>query len=165
MDSLIYFLILFFKTSVFISRSSTCTRKLIPTHFILFCLFQILENRGYYFSYCMFSVVCTVILWIRLSFVCLAQIVSGTSQTVLFLPQSKVAAWYSSKMLFYWLKIFRHGKSWDKLYFLYGYNHRNRVRSSSVCNMCMGTIMKPLTTLCGAGALKIQKLCHFYFLY
>lgn len=84
---MICFQILFFKTSIFISQSSACPRKHVPTHFVLLCLFQILENKGRYLSYCIFSVACTVkmILWVGFLFVSLAQIVSGTNQTVLIL--------------------------------------------------------------------------------
>lgn len=75
----------------------------------------------------------------------------GPTKQYEFLPQCKTASWYSSKVLFYWLKIFRHGKTCDRLCFLYDYNCWKGVRCSSGCNMFMGTFLKPLTTMYAAA--------------
>lgn len=97
-----------------------------------FCLFQVTEKQNPVFSYYMFSVTCAVkmILWIRFLLV-YQKLCQGPNKHYACLPQCKAAFWYSSKMLFYWLKIFRHRKTCDRLCFLYSYNSR-RVRCTLV---------------------------------
>lgn len=94
-----------------------------------------------------------MILWIGILFV-YHKLWQGPTNRNAFLPQCKAAFWYSSRMVFYQLKLFRHGKPRDRLCCLYGQNRRKGVRRRSGCHTCMGTFPKPLTAMYAAAPLQ-----------